>query len=83
MGLGHAVLCARNFLPDVEPFAVLLPDDVIDAPTGALRQMVDAHEKVGGSIVAAMEVSPGDISSYGVIDPAGSVGRLTRARGLV
>ena len=83
MGLGHAVLCARNFPPDDEPFAVLLPDDVIDAPTGALRQMVDAHEKVGGSIVAAMEVSPDGISSYGVIDPADSVGRLTRVRGLV
>ena len=83
MGLGHAVLCAKKFLPDDEPFAVLLPDDVIDAPTGALRQMVDAHEEFGGSIVAAMEVAPSEVSSYGVIDPVESVGRLTRARGLV
>jgi UTP--glucose-1-phosphate uridylyltransferase len=82
-GLGHAVLCAKKFLPDDEPFAVLLPDDVIYGPTGALRQMVDAHQEFGGSIVAAMEVSPGEVSSYGVIDPVGSVGRLTRARGLV
>ena len=82
-GLGHAVLCAKKFLPNDEPFAVLLPDDVIVAPSGALRQMVDAHEEVGGSIVAAMEVASSEVSSYGVIDPAGCAGRLTRARGLV
>lgn len=83
MGLGHAVLCAKKFLPDDEPFAVLLPDDVIDGPTGALRQMVDAHREAGGSIVAAMEVAPSEVSSYGVIDPVERVGRLTRAGGLV
>ena len=83
MGLGHAVLCAKKFLPDDEPFAVLLPDDIIVSYTGVLRQMVDAYEEVGGSLVAAMEVTPSEVSSYGVIDPFESIGRLTRARGLV
>lgn len=83
MGLGHAVLCAKKFLPNDEPFAVLLPDDIIVSHTGALRQMVDAHAEVGGSLVAAMEVAPSEVSSYGIIDPVDSIGRLTRTRGLV
>lgn len=83
LGLGHAVLCAKKFLPEDEPFAVLLPDDVINAPVGALSQMVEAYEDVGGCMVAAMEVAPEDVPSYGVIDPVEAVGRVTPARGLV
>ena len=83
LGLGHAVACARKFLPSNEPFAVLLPDDVISAPAGALSQMAEAYQDVGGCMVAAMEVAPGDVSSYGVVDPVDAVGRVTPARGLV
>jgi len=83
LGLGHAVACAKKFLPSDEPFAVLLPDDVISAPVGALRQMVEAYQDVGGCMVAAMEVAPGDVSSYGVVDPVDAIGRVTPARGLV
>lgn len=71
-GLGHAVWCARHLVSD-EPVAVLLADDLIDHPAvGCLAQMIDAyqHPQVsGGNLVALMEVSPRDTSSYGVIDP--------------
>ena len=58
LGLGHAVWCARRLIGD-EPFAVMLPDDVIAAETPCLQQMVEAHAETGGSMVAAMEVPPG------------------------
>jgi UTP--glucose-1-phosphate uridylyltransferase len=57
MGLGHAVWCARRLIGN-EPFAVLLPDDVIAAETPCLQQMVEAHAETGGCMVAAMEVAP-------------------------
>lgn len=81
-GLGHAVGLARQLVGD-EPFAVLLPDDVIKAPRGALCQMVEAHAMTGGHIVATMEVSPEQVSAYGVIDPMQTSGRTLRARRLV
>ena len=55
MGLGHAVWCARRLIGN-EPFAVLLPDDVIAAETPCLQQMVEAYAETGGCMVAAMEV---------------------------
>ena len=67
LGLGHAVWCARRLLLD-EPFAVILPDDVIAAETPCLQQMVEAHEKTGGNMVAAMEVPDSKTSSYGILD---------------
>lgn len=82
LGLGHAVWCARHLVGD-EPFAVILPDDVIQGETGCLKQMVEAHHEMGGCIVAAMEVGPESISSYGVIDPASDDGRLVEMRGMV
>ncbi|MFN3260541.1 MAG: UTP--glucose-1-phosphate uridylyltransferase GalU [Pikeienuella sp.] len=82
LGLGHAVWCARHLVGD-EPFAVILPDDVIQGETGCLKQMVEAHDEMGGCIVAAMEVGPESISSYGVIDPASDDGRLVEMRGMV
>ncbi|MEC7762630.1 MAG: UTP--glucose-1-phosphate uridylyltransferase [Pseudomonadota bacterium] len=81
-GLGHAVRLARRAVGD-EPFAVLLPDDVIRADRSALAQMVDAHTKTGGHMVATMEVSRQDVSKYGVLDVAGREGALTRATGMV
>ncbi|CAN0601107.1 unnamed protein product, partial [Ectocarpus sp. 12 AP-2014] len=69
MGLGHAVWCARRLIGD-EPFAVMLPDDVISAEKPCLQQMVEAHEETGGCVVAAMEVPKSKVSSYGILDIA-------------
>lgn len=74
-GLGHAVWCARRLIGD-EPFAVILPDDVIAGPTGCLRQMVDAYAETGGNMVAAMPVPPSQISSYGVLSVKSNMGAL-------
>ncbi|MEL7463205.1 MAG: UTP--glucose-1-phosphate uridylyltransferase GalU [Pseudomonadota bacterium] len=82
LGLGHAVWCARHLVGD-EPFAVILPDDVIASERPCLRQMVDAYHEVGGNIVAAMELRPDQVSSYGVIDPASHNGRLVEMKGMV
>jgi UTP--glucose-1-phosphate uridylyltransferase len=82
MGLGHAVWCARRLIGD-EPFAVLLPDDVIAAETPCLKQMVEAHAETGGCMVAAMEVPPEKTSSYGILDVADDVGAVVRVRGMV
>lgn len=82
LGLGHAVWCARRLIGD-EPFAVLLPDDVIMGEPGCLKQMVDAHEETGGNIVAAMEVPRSNISSYGVLDVESTEGSVLKVRGMV
>ena len=81
-GLGHAVRLARRAVGN-EPFAVLLPDDVIRAERGALAQMVEAHARTGGHMVATMEVPRQDVSKYGVLDVARRDGALTRALGMV
>jgi UTP--glucose-1-phosphate uridylyltransferase len=82
LGLGHAVWCARHVVGD-EPFAVLLPDDLMAGTPGALRQMVDAWEKVGGNMLATEEVPADKTASYGIITPGASDGPLTEVRGLV
>ncbi len=82
-GLGHAVWCARRLVAPNEPFAVLLPDDVIAGQIGCLKQMIDTYQGVGGNMVATMEVSPDQISSYGVIDPSATYDRLVTAKGMV
>ena len=82
LGLGHAVWCARHIVGD-EPFAVLLPDELMMGRPNCLAQMVECYEKVGGNIVAALEVPDGDTHKYGVIDPGASDGRLTEIRGMV
>jgi UTP--glucose-1-phosphate uridylyltransferase len=82
LGLGHAVWCARRLIGD-EPFAVILPDDVIAAEKPCLAQMVEAHAKVGGAVVAAMEVPDESIDKYGVLDVANQEGSLVRMRGMV
>lgn len=81
-GLGHAVWCARRLIGD-EPFAVLLPDDVIAAEKPCLAQMVEAYAEVGGNMVAAMEVPPHRASAYGVLDIDEDMGSVVRARGMV
>jgi UTP--glucose-1-phosphate uridylyltransferase len=82
LGLGHAVWCARDIVGD-EPFAVLLPDELMFGNPGCLAQMVQAYEQVGGNIVAALEVPDSETHKYGVVDPGASDGPLTEIRGLV
>jgi UTP--glucose-1-phosphate uridylyltransferase len=66
LGLGHAVLCAKQLVGD-EPFAVLLPDDVIDAETPCIQQMIDVYNERGGSVLATMTIEGPSISAYGVL----------------
>ncbi|MDP8995146.1 MAG: UTP--glucose-1-phosphate uridylyltransferase GalU [Pseudomonadota bacterium] len=82
LGLGHAVWCARDIVGD-EPFAVLLPDDLMVGRPGCLAQMVAAYQKVGGNIVCAQEVPRERTASYGIITPGAQEGRLSEVRGLV
>ncbi|AMY71519.1 UTP-glucose-1-phosphate uridylyltransferase [Frigidibacter mobilis] len=82
LGLGHAVWCARRLLGD-EPFAVLLPDDVIAAEKPCLQQMVEAYAETGGNMVATMEVPMDKASSYGVLDISEDMGSIVKARGMV
>src|SRR5207342_2544952 len=82
LGLGHAVWCARHVVGD-EPFAVLLPDELMVGKPNCLAQMVEAYEKVGGNLVAALEVPDSETHKYGVIDPGATNGPLTEIRGLV
>ncbi|MBY6135650.1 UTP--glucose-1-phosphate uridylyltransferase GalU [Leisingera sp. XS_AS12] len=82
LGLGHAVWCARRLIAN-EPFAVILPDDVIAAEKPCLQQMVEAYEETGGNMVAAMEVAPEKTSSYGVLDVKEDMGRVVSANGMV
>src|SRR5438270_683733 len=82
LGLGHAVWCARDIVGD-EPFAVLLPDELMWGKPACLAQMVEAYEQVGGNIVAALEVPDDETHKYGIIDPGATIGRLTEIRGMV
>ena len=82
LGLGHAVWCARHIVGN-EPFAVLLPDELMLGKPGCLAQLVEAYDRVGGNLVAALEVSDSETHKYGVIDPGASDGRLTEIRGMV
>jgi len=66
LGLGHAVLCARHLVGD-EPFAVILADDLIDAPTPVMKQMVQVHAKNGGSVIAVQNIPREDTASYGIV----------------
>lgn len=81
-GLGHAIWCARN-LTNGDPFAVALPDDLIKGKPGALKQMVEAYNELGGNMVASMEVAREDTSKYGVITPGAVNGNVTEVKGLV
>lgn len=67
LGLGHAVLCAKAAVGD-NPFAVILADDLIDAPQGALKQMVDIYNQTGNSILGVETVDPSQTGSYGIVE---------------
>lgn len=82
LGLGHAIGCARRLIGD-EPFAVMLPDDVVAAETPCLKQMVEAYSRTGGQMIAAMDVPREKTKAYGILDVDGTRGRLSRVRGMV
>jgi UTP--glucose-1-phosphate uridylyltransferase len=82
LGLGHAVWCARNIIGD-EPFAVLLPDMLMDAAPGALAQAVSAYNEVGGNIVVVEPVPESETHKYGVVSLTGRDGRLNQMTGMV
>ena len=82
LGLGHAVWCARRLIAD-EPFAVILPDDVIASEKPCLQQMMEAYAETGGNMVAAMEVPAEKASSYGVLDIREDMGALVAVSGMI
>lgn len=82
LGLGHAVWCARAVIGN-DPFAIVLPDDFVQADTPCLKQMVEAYNEVGGNIVAVVDVPRERTSSYGILDVEKDDGRLATVRGLV
>src|SRR5207244_9221699 len=79
LGLGHAVLMAKDLVGD-EPFAVMLGDDIIDSPVPCMKQMVEVFERHQGPVIAVHQVPRSEISAYGVIDgtPEPGNGRVDR-----
>ncbi|RZM36066.1 MAG: UTP--glucose-1-phosphate uridylyltransferase GalU [Sphingomonas sp.] len=82
LGLGHAVWCAREIVGD-EPFAVLLPDELMVGQPGFMKQMVEAYNQVGGNVIGALEVADSETDKYGIISPGVIDGRLTEVTALV
>ncbi len=82
LGLGHAVWCAREIVGD-EPFAVLLPDELMVGKPGFIAQMVEAYNQVGGNVIGALEVADSETDKYGIISPGVVDGRLTDVKALV
>ena len=82
LGLGHAVWCGRNLIGN-EPFAVILPDDLILAEPGCLQQMVEEYNQLGGNIVAVEDVPKENTERYGILEVETDDGRLVTASGVV
>jgi UTP--glucose-1-phosphate uridylyltransferase len=82
LGLGHAIWCARAFVGD-EPFAILLPDDLMLCERPCMAQLADAYAETGGNVVAIEEVPRERVNRYGVLDVAEDRGRLVSVKGLV
>ena len=81
-GLGHAVWCARNFIGD-EPFAVLLGDDIVQAETPCLKQLIDQYEQTLSSVIGVKRVPDNETHRYGIIDPIEQHGRRYQVRQFV
>jgi len=82
LGLGHAIWCARAFIGD-DPFAILLPDDLMQCDKPCIGQLVEAHAETGGNVVAIEEVPMDRVNKYGVLDIDQDMGRLVSVKGLV
>ncbi|OPL07550.1 MAG: UTP--glucose-1-phosphate uridylyltransferase [delta proteobacterium ML8_F1] len=65
-GLGHAILCAKSFVGD-EPFVVLLPDDLVDSQVPAIQQLIETHQRYGGTVLGVQPVPKEEVSKYGII----------------
>jgi UTP--glucose-1-phosphate uridylyltransferase len=81
-GLGHAVWCARDVIGD-EPFAVMLPDMLMQGPVAPLRQAIDAHNQTGGNIIVVEPCPQGEAHKYGVVALESASGRLNKMTGMV
>ncbi len=82
LGLGHAIWCARSFIGD-DPFAILLPDDIILSKTPCLKQLADAYHETGGNMVAVTEVPREHTNRYGILKIGSEKGNLVEVTGLV
>ncbi len=82
LGLGHAIWCARAFIGD-DPFAILLPDDLILSKTPCTAQLAEAYRETGGNVVAVVEVPPEHTNRYGILKTGADDGRLVEVTGLV
>jgi UTP--glucose-1-phosphate uridylyltransferase len=82
LGLGHAIWCARSFIGD-DPFAILLPDDLVLSDVSCMKQLSDAYQQTGGCVVAVTEVPREQTNRYGILDIGDDDGRLVEVRGLV
>jgi UTP--glucose-1-phosphate uridylyltransferase len=82
IGLGHAIWCARHIIGD-DPFAIFLPDELMVGEPGCMKQMVEAYNQVGGSIVCGYEVASDQTDKYGIVTPGKVDGALVEVRGLV
>jgi UTP--glucose-1-phosphate uridylyltransferase len=82
LGLGHAIWCARSFIGD-DPFAILLPDDMVLAEKSCLEQLADVYKETGGNVVAVTEVPPEQTNRYGILEIGHDDGRLVEVKGLV
>ncbi len=81
-GLGHAVWCARDIIGH-EPFAVILPDVIVDGQPGALKQLVEVYAETGGNLIGVESVDIEQAHKYGIVDPAARDGNRITMKGLV
>ncbi len=81
-GLGHAVWCAKDIIGD-EPFAVILPDVIVDAAPGALKQLAQVYAQVGGNVIGVEAVPETETHKYGIVDPDARDGRRITMKGMV
>ena len=82
LGLGHAIWCARAFIGD-DPFAILLPDDLVLSESPCLKQLADAYAQTGGNVVAVAEVPQDQTNKYGILKVGQDDGRMVEVLGLV
>ena len=82
LGLGHAIWCARTFIGD-DPFAIILPDDLVLAETPCMKQLARAYAETGGNVVAVVEVPREQTNRYGILGIGADDGRLVEVTGLV
>lgn len=82
LGLGHAIWCARDIIGS-EPFAILLPDVLVQAEQSCLAQMIEVYDETGGNVIAVEQVPADEVNKYGIIDPVSRDGNRIRMRGMV